>query len=100
VLAFELEGTRTVFWSAQVTRGVGPALELFPRAAAALDEEERAMVRQTLNAHSRRELAVGDRLRIGFGALKNDAARAAVLALMAQLLGAASGRQPSVGTAG
>jgi hypothetical protein len=31
-------------------------------------------------------LEEGDRLRIGFGALKNVAARAAVLALMEQLL--------------
>ena len=41
---------------------------------------------QTLNAHSRAVLVEGDRLRIGFGALKNAAAQAAVLALMEQLL--------------
>jgi xanthine dehydrogenase molybdopterin-binding subunit B len=86
VLAFQLEGTRTVFWSAQVTRGAGPALELFPPSGASLPAEVRALVRQTLNVHSRRALTDGDRLRIGFGALKNDAARAAVLALMARLL--------------
>ena len=90
VLAFELEGTRTVFWSTQVTRGVGPVLELYPSAGASLGEDVRAMVRQTLNAHTRHELGDGDRLRIGFGALKNDAARAAVLALMAQLLAMSS----------
>jgi hypothetical protein len=43
-------------------------------------------VMQTLNAHSRAALVEGDRLRIGFGALKNAAAQAAVLALMDQLL--------------
>jgi hypothetical protein len=86
VLAFDLEGTRTVFWSAQVTRGAGPVLELYPPTGASLRAEDRAMVLQTLNAHSRRALADGDRLRIGFGALKNDAARTAVLALMTQLL--------------
>jgi hypothetical protein len=41
---------------------------------------------ETLNAHSRAVLVEGDRLRIGFGALKNAAAQAAVLALMEELL--------------
>jgi hypothetical protein len=100
VLAFELEGTRTVFWSAQVTRGVGPALELYPTGAASLRTDVREMVRQTLNAHSRHELGDGDRLRIGFGALKNDAARAAVLALMSQLLAMQSEPRASAGVAG
>jgi len=95
VLAFEIEGTRTVFWSAQVTRGVGPALEIYPPSGGSLGAEERALVRETLNAHSRRELADGDRLRIGFGALKNEAARAAVLALMGRLLAIpANGARP------
>jgi hypothetical protein len=41
---------------------------------------------ETLNANSRQVLVEGDRLRIGFGALKNPAAREAVLALMERLL--------------
>jgi hypothetical protein len=100
VLAFELEGTRTVFWSAQVTRGAGPALELYPSAGASLGDDVRAMVRQTLNAYSRQELGDGDRLRIGFGALKNDTARAAVLDLMSRLLAMSGVARQSAGVAG
>ena len=49
-------------------------------------DADRETVLQTLNAHSREVLVEGDRLRIGFGALKNAAAQTAVLALMEQLL--------------
>ena len=90
VIAFELVGSETVFWSAVVMRGAGPTLEIYPPTGRSLSAEDRAMVMQTLNAHSRTVLVEGDRLRIGFGALKNDAARAAVLALMKQLLANAS----------
>lgn len=86
VIAFQLVGKKVVFWSAQATRGAGPKLEIYPPTGRALSAEERALVLETLNAHSREVLEEGDRLRIGFGALKNDAARAAVLALMKQLL--------------
>jgi hypothetical protein len=86
VVSFERVGTKVVLWSAQVTRGAGPKLEIYPPAGRTLSPDERAMVMQTLNAHSREVLVDGDRLRIGFGALKNVAARTAVLALMAQLL--------------
>jgi hypothetical protein len=86
VIAFELVGSETVFWSVVVTRGAGPALEIYPPNGRSLSPEDRALVMQTLNAHSRAALVEGDRLRIGFGALKNEGARAAVLALMKQLL--------------
>ena len=86
VVSFELVGSKVVFWSAQVTRGAGPKLEIYPPTGRALGAEARATVMETLNANSREVLAEGDRLRIGFGALKNDASRAAVLALMEQLL--------------
>ena len=79
-------GTRAVFWSAQVTRGAGPRLEIRPPAGRPLTAEERAAAIETLNAHSREVLVEGDRLRIGFAALKNEAARTAVLTLMQQLL--------------
>src|SRR5438067_9803218 len=79
VIAFELVGTQTVLWSVLVTRGVGPVLEIYPPTGRSLSAEDRAMVMQTLNAHARAVLVEGDRLRIGFGALKNEAARAAVL---------------------
>jgi hypothetical protein len=91
VVSFVRAGSPVVFWSAQVTRGTGPKLEIYPPTGRALSTEERATVLQTLNAQSREVLVDGDRLRIGFGALKNLAARTAVLALMEQLL-AGSGR--------
>lgn len=86
VISFGLVGTKVVFWSAQVTRGAGPKLEIYPPSGRSLSAEERTMVLETLNAHSREVLTDEHRLRIGFGALKNDAARAAVLALMEHLL--------------
>jgi hypothetical protein len=86
VVSFERAGSKAVFWSAQVTRGTGPRLEIHAPTGRALSAEERTTVMQTLNANSREVLVEGDRLRIGFGALKNAAARAAVLALMEQLL--------------
>jgi hypothetical protein len=79
-------GSKAVFWSAQVTRGVGPKLEIHTPSGQPLSAEERARVLETLNTHSRAVLVEGDRLRIGFGALKNVAAQNAVLALMEELL--------------
>lgn len=88
VVSFERVGTKAIFWSASARRGDCPKLELLPRASRALTPEERANATSALNAHSREELAVGDPLRIGFSALKNEAGRTAVLALMEQLLSA------------
>jgi hypothetical protein len=93
VLSFARVGSKAVFWSVQVTRGVGPRLELHTPSGQPLSVEERARVLETLNAHSRAVLVEGDRLRIGFGALKNVAAQQAVLALMERLL--AGDRQPA-----
>lgn len=86
VVSFDRAGSKMVFWSAQVTRGTGPRLEIHAPSGRALSAEERTTVMETLNANSRMVLVEGDRLRIGFGALKNAAARAAVLGLMEQLL--------------
>jgi hypothetical protein len=86
VVGFSRAGSKGAFWSAQVTRGTGPKLEISSPMGSALSDEERATVLETLNAHSRVALEEGDRLRIGFGALKNAAAQAAVLALMERLL--------------
>jgi len=86
VLAFELVRTGAVFWSAGAVRGASPKLEIYPPSGPSRSAEDRATVMETLNAHSREVLVEGDRLRIGFGALKNEAARRAVLALMQQLL--------------
>ena len=102
VLRFDRTGAETrakaVFWSAQVTRGVGPRLEVHAPPGRPMGAEERAAVMATLNTHSREALVEGDRLRIGFGALKNDAARAAVLTLMDQLLTA--GARPAAAPEG
>ena len=86
VISFARAESKAVFWSAQVTRGTGPRLEIHAPTGRPLQAEERATVMQTLNAHSREVLVEGDRLRIGFSALKNPAALAAVLALIEQLL--------------
>jgi len=86
VISFSRVGSKAVFWSAQVTRGVGPKLEIHTPSGQPLSAEERARVLETLNTHSRAVLVEGDRLRIGFGALKNVAAQNAVLALMEELL--------------
>jgi hypothetical protein len=86
VVSFERVGSKAVFWSAQVTRGTGPRLEIHIPAGHSLSAEDRATVMETLNAHSRQVLVEGDRLRIGFGALKNAPAQAAVLAVMEHLL--------------
>lgn len=86
VVSFARVSSNAVFWSVQVTRDVGPKLEIHAPGGQPLSAEERATVLETLNAHSRAVLVEGDRLRIGFGALKNAAAQAAVLALMEQLL--------------
>ena len=91
VLGFSRVGSKAVFWSAQVTRGVGPRLEIHTPSGKPLSAEEREHVLQTLNTHSRAVLVEGDRLRIGFGALKNVAAQAAVLTLMEQLLAGSAG---------
>jgi hypothetical protein len=94
VISFGRAGSTAAVWSAQVTMGEGPKLELFtpPNAAGA---ETRAAVMAALNAHSRAVLLDGDRLRISFGALKNDAGREAVFTVMEQLLSAGSTRKLS-----
>lgn len=85
-LRFERAKTGEVFWSAQVVRADSPKLELHLAAGRPMSAEDRARTIETLNAHSRDVLEEGDRLRIRFGALKNAAALAAVLALMEHLL--------------
>lgn len=85
-LRFVRAGTREVFWSAQVARADAPRLEIHLAAGRPWNAERRADAMRTLNAHSRNVLVEGERLRIGFGALKNAAALAAVLELMDRLL--------------
>ena len=86
VVSFERAGTKSVIWSVQTARDAAPRLEIHVPSGQPLSGEARATVLQTLNAHSRHALVEGDRLRIGFGALKNVAAQHAVLGLIEQLL--------------
>jgi hypothetical protein len=86
VLAFECVESKEVCWSARVTRGDAPKLELYPPTGRSLSPETRAKVVQAINAHVRQELTADDRLRIGFGALKNANALAAVTTLLGELL--------------
>lgn len=86
VISFGRAGTTVSFWSAQVTLGEGPKLELFLPPESVISAETKQSIMTTLNAHSRVELIEGERLRISFGALKNPAGREAVFALMERLL--------------
>jgi hypothetical protein len=86
VLAFQCVDSMEVCWSARVMRGDAPKLELYPPSARSLSAATRAKVVETLNAHARHALNENDRLRIGFGALKNASALAAVTALLGELL--------------
>ena len=55
-----------------------PKLEIYPPTGRSLTTESRAKVMELINAHTRDSLEEKDRLRIGFGALKNSAALTAV----------------------
>jgi hypothetical protein len=86
VLAFECVDSKALCWSARTTRGAAPQLEIYPSSARTLTAEARMRVMETLNAYSRQALNESDRLRIGFGALKNDAALAAVTDMLGEVL--------------
>ena len=81
-------------WSVRPVRGEGPVVEILP-AAGALQEAQVARVRELFNVHSRAVLGPDARLRIGFGALKNAAARAALLAMLEELVEADPTAPPS-----
>lgn len=97
-ITFVRSGTTGAFWSARPVRSDAPALEIASPTGASLSAEARARAIATLNAHSRSILVDGDRLRIGFGALKNAVARSAVLALLDELL--ANSTTGTTGTTG
>lgn len=82
---------RFVLCAIRVSRSAGGTLEIRPPTGRDLSESDRERVLATLNRFSRGEpLEPGDRLRIGFGALKNGAARTAVLELLDDLLAQAT----------
>ena len=87
-LSFHCAGSKTLCWSARVTRGDAPRLDLYPPTARSLSPETRARLIETLNAHSREQLATEDRPRIGFGALKNGAAFQALTTALGDILAA------------
>jgi len=86
VLAFQCVDSKEVCWSVRTTRGDAPKLEIYPPNGRSLSAETRAKVVETLNAHTRQVLTENDRLRIGFGALKNANALASVTALLGEIL--------------
>jgi hypothetical protein len=86
VLAFECVGSKAVCWSARVTRGDAPKLEIYPPTGRSLSAEDRARVIEILNSYSRQALSEKDRLRIGFGALKNGAAFEAITSVLGEVL--------------
>ena len=90
LLAFDYAESKALCWSARVTRGDAPKLELYPPTGRSFDADTRAKVMETFNAHARDVLDANDRLRIGFGALKNSSALAAVTALLGELVAANS----------
>lgn len=78
-------GTSGPRWSVRPVRGEGPVVEVLPASGADQDEVS-DRVRALFNAHSRAVLGPDARPRIGFGALKNADARAALLGLLDELL--------------
>ena len=86
VLAFECVGSKAVCWSARVTRGDAPKLEIYPPTGRSLSTEDRARLIEILNSYSRQALNEKDRLRIGFGALKNGAAFEAITSALGEVL--------------
>ena len=90
LIRFDRAGTKASFCSIQAPRAGAPTVEIHLAPSRPSSAEHREEVLRTLNAHSRIALVEGDRLRIGFGALKNAAALAAVLAVMDRLLASAT----------
>ena len=102
VIRFERAKSKETFWSVQPVRAAAPMLEIHLASSRPSSAADKAEAMRTLNAHSRAVLAEGDRLRIGFGALKNAAALAAVLELLDRLLADApvpAGGPPAVAPA-
>ena len=86
VIRFARAKSKETFWSVQTVRASAPMLEIHLASSRPSSAIDRAEAMRILNAHSRAVLVEGDRLRIGFGALKNAAALAAVLELLDRLL--------------
>lgn len=86
-VAFDDVTTKVTCCTLRVNRSAGATLEIYPPTGGALSADDAERVAETLNTYSRGStLERGDRLRIGFGALKNAAAREAILGLLNELL--------------
>jgi hypothetical protein len=86
IVRFECVESHAVLWSATPRHSDAPVLELLPGASRVLSDEERATAIATLGAHTSQVQDPTGRLHIGFGALKNENARNAVLNLMGELV--------------
>lgn len=85
VIRFEDISSNAVLIMMSPRRENVPVLQLLPGAGRLLTEEERSDIVARLNSYTR-ELNPLGRMHIGFGALKNATGRAAVFALMDELL--------------
>lgn len=83
-IRFEEVATGGVFWAATPRRENVPLLQLLPGSNHLLSDLDRSDAVSRLNAVTREGNPAG-RLQLGFGALKNPAARAAVMQLMDEL---------------
>jgi hypothetical protein len=84
-IRFEDIATHSVLFTMTPRRENAPVLQLLPGSSRLLNDAERSEIVARLNAHTREANPLG-RMHIGFGALKNPDGRAAVLALMDELL--------------
>jgi len=85
-IAFERVGSKMIVWAASPRRQDVPRLELVPKALKTISAENREKLVTMLNAHMREPLLPDEKLRIGFSALKNAAALAAVQTAVEQLI--------------
>jgi hypothetical protein len=93
VIRFEDIASSKVLLMISPRRANSPLLQLLPGASRVLTDDERSDIVMRLNAHTREENPFG-RMHIGFGALKNPAGRAAVLALLDEVLEKMKPTQP------
>ncbi len=85
VIRFEDISNNAVLLMVSPRRENAPVLQLLPGAGRLLTDDERSEVVAQLNSHTR-ELNPLGRMHISFGALKNETGRAAVFALLDEVL--------------
>jgi hypothetical protein len=99
VIRFECVDSHALIWSATPRQNDVPLLELLPGSSRVLSPEERETVMATLGSHTTRAQDPSGRLHIGFGALKNESARNAVMDLMNELVDKAGAEKAGKGRA-